>query len=54
MVDKFIYMVRFNTKGNLGFCRSSAEIWMFAHISVEVAQNSVWVLKKNLTLQIWK
>ena len=31
------------TKGNSGFCRSSTEIRMFAHISVEVLRKSVEV-----------
>ena len=33
----------FFTKGNSGFCRSSTEIRMFAHISVEVLRKSVEV-----------
>ena len=40
------------TKGNSGFCRSSTEIRMFAHISVEVLWKSVEVFKKNLVLEL--
>ena len=42
------------TKGNSDFCRSSTEIWMFAHISVEVLQKSVKVFEKNWVQQHWK
>ena len=41
-----------NTKGNSGFCRSSTEIRMFVHISVEVLQKSVKVFEKNCVQQL--
>ena len=41
-----------NTKGNSDFCRSSTEIRMFAHISVEVLQKSVKVFEKNCVQQL--